>query len=173
MIDVANVRPLHEIFGPDWRREDAMRLWEPEVRAQLLVEETRAQRQALTLALNAIARAMMPRRRTNGAYRLGEMACFYQARQVACVGKANRAQLDALFAEPELHSSSGPTYQYPLATFSGIAWREPVTDHNAIDCCRQCRYLAECYESVVKRDGFAWCEVVLESELIPEGALYG
>jgi len=173
VIDVANVRPLHAIFGPDWRREDAMRLWEPEVRAQLLVEETRAQRQALTLALNAIARAMMPRRRTSGAYRLGEMARFYQGRQVACVGKTNRAQLDALFAEPEVQVASAPAYRYPLVTFSGTAWREPVTNHNAANYCRQCRYLAECYQTVTERDGFAWCEIVLENELIPEVVLYG
>lgn len=172
MIDVANVRPLCEVLGPEWEHEDVMRLFEPEVRARLLVENVRPQRQALTTALNAVVHAMMPRHKAQGAYRLGEMRHFYQKRQVACVGKVNRAQLDALFAEPELPAASGPAYTYPLITFCGIAWREPVTDYNAGDYCRKCSYLAECREVVVRHNGLALCEIVLEGDLIPEGLLY-
>jgi predicted flavoprotein YhiN len=173
VIDLANVRPLHAILGPDWKAQDMMLLFEPEVRAQLLIEETRAQRKTLTMALNSVAHAMMPRHKVRGAYRLGEMRHFYQKRQVACVGEAHRAQLDALFAEPEVQVASTPTYQYPLVTHCGIAWREPVTDHNPSVYCRHCPYLEACGELVTQRDGYALCEIVLEDDLIPEAVLYG
>lgn len=173
MIDIANIRPLHAIFGPEWRREDVMRLFDPEVRAQLLIEEIRAQRQALTTAISAVTRAMMRRGRIKGAYRLGEMRMFYQARQIACVGEMNRAQLDALFAEAEkAQVVSAPAYQYPLVMHCGIAWREPVTDHNPSNYCRHCRYLTECHQIVAERDGLALCEIILESDLISEEVLY-
>ncbi|MGC9397114.1 MAG: hypothetical protein ACP5J4_19900 [Anaerolineae bacterium] len=63
-------------------------------------------------------------------------------------------------------------YQYPLATFCGIAWREPVTDHNPSNYCRQCPYLQECRELVMQHNGLALCEVVLADDLIPDEVLY-
>ncbi|MBN2390734.1 MAG: hypothetical protein JXR84_08425 [Anaerolineae bacterium] len=175
MIDVANIRPLHAILGPEWRSADVMWLFEPEVKAQLLIEDSNRQLGVLMTALNAVARAMMTRVLKWNRYRLGEMQQFYTKRQIANVGKINRAQIDTLFAEPSGPRvvATGPVYHYPLATFCGIAWREPVTDHNPGQHCKQCRYLEECHEIVTQRNGFALCEIVLEDDLIPEDVLYG
>lgn len=172
-MDVANVRPLHEVLGPAWEREDMMRVFEPEVRARLLVEEVRTQRGALTAALNAVTKALMPRRRLPGAYTLAEMRTFYQGRHVACVGEDSRMLLDMLFADseprtPETARLHAPVYDYPVMTFSGIAYCEPVTDYDAGRRCERCKYWAACHEIVTQRDGLALCEMVLESEVLPE-----
>lgn len=174
MIDVANIRPLHEILGVGWRSADVMWLFEPDVKAQLLIADERQQRIALTTAINAVARTMMTRYRRWGVYRLEEMQHFYQRRQIANVGTVNRAQLDALFAEPVRPPvvTAGPIYQYPLQTFCGIAWREPVTDFNPGDNCKKCRYLSECHRIVTQHDGFALCEIILENDPIPMEVLY-
>lgn len=189
-VDVANIRPLYAILGPEWRSEDVMWLFDPDVQACLLIEDVRAQRGALMTALNAVAHAMMARTRRWNRYRLGEMQHFYTTRQIANVGRGNRAQLDALFAEAEEPptvmgapteprvvaagpvDTAGPVYHYPVVTFCGVAWGAPVEDYNANQSCRQCPHLAECSANVTQRNGYALCEIILPGDLIPEEVLY-
>ena len=179
MTDLANIRPLYEILGDDWRSADVMWLFEPDIKARLLIEEDSHQLGALVTAITSVARAMMTRCLAWNRYRLGEMQHFYTARQIANVGKVNRQQLDALFATPPQPDEpasprvivAGPVYHYPLLTFCGVAWREPVVDHNPGHYCKDCAYLGECYEIVTKRNGLALCEIILEDDPIPETVL--
>lgn len=169
----ACVRPLHQVLGEDWREVDMLRITEADIYERLLVEPSRGQAYAMAAAIKRVVRAMMPRARIKGAFRLGRMEQYYRENRVT-IGEAGQLMLDALFAEPGADAVTEPLpeYRYPLATFSGIAWRAPVTDHNAGQLCQMCRYLDECYRIVTQRDGLALCEAILADEIIPDEVLH-
>lgn len=52
---------------------------------------------------------------------------------------------------------------YPLKTGSGVAYRPPVQDHGYR--CPGCKYFVACRETVIEKDGFAFCEGVIEEEV--------
>lgn len=59
---------------------------------------------------------------------------------------------------------------FPTLTAAGVVYAPPVSDHDANYYCRRCPYLEKC-ELSVANDGYALCEQVLESELLPESVL--
>jgi hypothetical protein len=166
-VDTMNIRPLHVIFGPEWREVDVLRLFDPDIKPRLLYVEDRGQRVIVSQSINAVTRTLMPRYRSRGSYTLWDM--YTRSRQhVPLVGKTARAYLDKLFETPEPESLAAPQFEYPLVTLSGTMYREPVDDFNAQEHCARCRYLAECHAIVMEHDGFALCESVLNSELMME-----
>ncbi len=169
-MDVSNICPLHVIFGAEWGGVDALRLSDPDIKPHLLYVEERAQRVLLSQGLNALLRVLMPRYRTRNAYTLQEAARRLRSQHVALIGKTTRAYLDRLFEEQRAMESAATVQElhYPLRTASGTVWRERVLDFDARENCRYCPHLAECHGLVVKRDGFALCEAVLDSEILRE-----
>lgn len=59
---------------------------------------------------------------------------------------------------------------FPTLTTAGVVYAPPVADYNANYYCQRCPHLAVCQFSVA-REGYALCEKVLESELLPESVL--
>lgn len=54
---------------------------------------------------------------------------------------------------------------YPLYTHAGVQYRPPITGAAR---CSECPYLEECRDDVLHRDGFAWCETLIQEDLLEE-----
>ncbi len=59
---------------------------------------------------------------------------------------------------------------FPTLTAAGVVYAPPVADYNANYYCQRCPHLELCQFSVA-HEGYALCEKVLESELLPESVL--
>ncbi len=60
--------------------------------------------------------------------------------------------------------------EFPTLTAAGVIYAPPVADYDANYYCQRCPHLALCTVSVA-HDGYALCENVLESELLPDSVL--
>lgn len=162
---MTEIRPLRVVLGEDWRAQDMLRLTDPDVSCRLMIEPTKAEKQIMTQAINAVVRAMHKRYPVRGLYTLAQAEQFYRAGPIPLVGERGREMLDALFGEPPQQAAS-TTYTYPVLTMSGVAYApmRPVEWG-----CRGCAWYAECHAQVVERDGFALCEDILPSEVLREG----
>lgn len=59
---------------------------------------------------------------------------------------------------------------FPTLTAAGVVHAPPVADYDANYYCQRCPHLEKCALAVAN-DGYALCEKVLESELLPDSVL--